>query len=93
MIGMDHHRLGIRIADTADPGRSGDSGDQVLEFGPERRVLDVMDLPLDPDLGVIDGHAAPLRSQMGMIVCAVEDVHHYVTFRYCSEIASHSSSS
>lgn len=60
-IGTDEQGLGIGVRDAADGCRALHLVQHVAELCTERRILDVVDLPLQAELRVPGGHAAALR--------------------------------
>ena len=62
--------LGIGVADAADAALAHHLPHRLVKLGAEGGVLDVVDLPLEAQLRVPGGHAAPAGAQVGVIVCA-----------------------
>ena len=73
-VGPDQQRLGVGVADAADGRGALHILENMLKLGAEGRVLDVVDLPLQADLGVIGRHTAPAGAEMRMIVRAEENI-------------------
>ena len=61
-------RLRIGIADAADAARTAKIIEVVLEFGPERRVRDRVDLSAEPVLFVPHTHTGISRTEMAVVV-------------------------
>ena len=77
-VGAHQQGLGVGVADAADGGTAVELGEILVELGAEGGVLDVVDLPLEAVLPVIDRHASPLGAQVGVVVGAEEHVQHAV---------------
>ena len=71
-------RLRLGIGDASDAQRALHGRHIPLKLGAERGVFDVVNGPVVPLLGVVDGHAAASRAQMGMIIRPKEQVEHAV---------------
>ena len=63
-VGMDEQRLRICIADASYSCDAAQAADNIFEFRSERRVFNVVDLPFETSLRIIDGNAAPACAQM-----------------------------
>ena len=72
--GPDQQGLGVRVADAADGADAPHLLEHLLELGAEGGVVDVMDLPLQADLGVVGGQAPSAGAQVGVVVRAEEHV-------------------
>ena len=73
-------RLGVRVADTADPGVSVEFGQIAVKFGPERRIFNTVNLPLEPPRRIVKRHTAPAGPQMGVVIHSEKNVQHAVPF-------------
>ncbi len=69
---LENDRLRLEIRDTGDPVISGHFFHIMLEFGPERRILDVVDRTVEA-FGAVGGHAAPAGAEMRMVIHPVEN--------------------
>ena len=70
----DKQRLRVRVADAADTEMTVHLLAHSFEFSAEGRIRDIVYIPLEPIIRIIRSHAGALRSQMGMIVNAEENV-------------------
>ncbi len=77
-MGAHQQGLGIRIADAADARPPVERGKILLELGAEGGVFNVVDLPVETLLPIVDGHAAPASAQVGVVVRAEEHIQHHV---------------
>ena len=87
----DQQRLRIAVVDTADRRGSLHIFKDMLELGPERRIVDLVDLPLKTDLFVIRSDAAGLRSEMGMVVHSEKHFVQAIFFCCYSKKSTHKS--
>ena len=71
-VGADEQGLGVGVADAADGRGALHLVKDVLEFGAEGGILDVVNLPLQPNGRGIGRHAAPPCAQMRMIVYSIK---------------------
>lgn len=90
-VGADEQGLGVGVADTADGRGALHFVKNVLEFGAEGGIFDVVNLPLQPNGRVIGRHAAPACAQMRMIVRAEKHIGNGVVATDGSKKASHNS--
>ena len=87
--GADQKRLRVRIADAADTDVSVEAGEVFFKLRPEGRILNVVDLTLEPVLLIVDDHSTPARTQVGVIVHTEEDVQRNIPFGNCPEKSAH----
>lgn len=73
-MGIEKKRLCIRIGDNADTCIAGKAGELVFELGAERRVLDAVNHALESILFAECSHTGTTRTEMGVVVGAVEDI-------------------
>ena len=88
-IGPDQQGLGIRVGNTADGGRAPHFLENMLKLGPERRIADIVNLPLQADLLVPRGHTGPAGTQMAVVVHAEKHIQHTVLFGRNPEKSTH----
>ena len=88
-IGPDQQGLGIRVGNAADSGCTAHFLKNMLKFRPERRVADIVNLPLQSDFLIPRGHARPAGSQMAVIVNTEKNIQHTVLLGRDSEKATH----
>jgi hypothetical protein len=62
--------------------------DVIVKLGTERRVLNIMDGPVEAILPV-PRPTGPAGSQMGMVICAEEQIKHAIFFGYNAKITAH----
>ena len=79
-MGTDDQGLGLIVGNTADSQMPVHAGKFFIKFGTERSVLNVVDSAVEPVLIVVDGHACPPCSQMGVIVSAEKQIENTVFF-------------
>ena len=89
-VGRDEQGLIVHVADHADAAAR---PAEVFEVGPELRaehlVGDVVNGTDDGAVGIRDGHAAANRTEVGMVVDAVEKVVDAVVFRDDAKETAH----
>ena len=85
----DQHRLRVAVGDHTDRGRTAHLVKNMLKFGTEGRVFDVMDLALQSDFFIIRRQTSAARSEVRMIVNAEEHIHHAVFVRGYPEKSTH----
>ena len=88
-MGTDQQRLRIGVTDTADAAAAVEVLKILLELGTEGRILNVVDLALEPVSSVINSDAATTGTQMSVIVYAEIQIQYAVSFRDSSEKAAH----
>ena len=76
--GADQQRLGIRVRNAAHGRGAPHFLKDMLKLRPEGCVLNVVNLPLQPDLRIPGRHSGPLGAQMGMIIHAEKGIQHAV---------------
>ena len=64
-------------------------GQVLLELGAEGGVLNVVNLPLEPVLAVMDGHATPAGAKVRVVVHSEENIQGHVLVCYCAKKAAH----
>ena len=77
-VGAHQQGLGVGVADAADTAAAVELGDILLEFRAEGSIFNIVNLPLEAAFLIIDNHAAPAGTQMGVIVHAEKDVENAV---------------
>ena len=85
----DQQRLGIGVGYDADSRGAGHLIKYMFKLGSKRCVLDIVDLTLQPDLGIVGGKSASSCAEMRVIVNAEEHIHHAIFFRSNAEKSSH----
>ena len=73
-VRADQQGLGIGVRDAADGGVAEHFRPDMLEFGAERGIFNVVDLPLQAVLRIVGRHARAASTQMRMVVRAEKDV-------------------
>ena len=68
---LDQKGLRLKIRDTADPQISLHLSHVPVKFGPERRILDVVDSPVKP-VRSVGRHSASSGSQVRMVIDSVK---------------------
>ena len=91
-VAVHEKGLGIGVGNDAQADMAREPADVVLELGPERGVLDVVDRPLEA-LRAAQRHATAVRTQMRMVIRTEEQVAHAVLFRDDSAETAHLSPS
>ena len=77
-VGPDQQRLGVRIGNAADGAGALHLVQNAVEFGTEGRIFNIVNFPLETQLGIVGCHAAPAGTQVGMVVRAEEYVQNAV---------------
>ena len=90
-VGADDQRLRVVIADAPDGRRAAHFVRQFGKLGAERRVLNVVDLPLKPEFRVVSRNARAPRSEVGMVVHPEKDIEDTIPCRRHTEKTAHKS--
>ncbi len=89
VMGTDHQGLGFKVRNTADPHTALHFIHVFVKFCPERGILNIVDCPVKSPVSVIDYHAGPSGSQMGMVVCPEIQVKYTILFGSNTKKSSH----
>ena len=73
-MASDQQGLGVGVGDAAKAEAAIEFGQVAFKLGAKRRVFDVVNLTLEALFRIVEGQAAPLGAQVGMIVRAEEYV-------------------
>ena len=91
-VGANQQGLGIGVADAADAGGTVKIVQIRLKLGAEGGIFDAVDLPLKAVLAVMNDHAAPAGTQVGVVIHTEKNVKGHVSLGNGAKKASHSSS-
>ena len=83
-------RLRVGVGNNTHAGAAVQLGQIPFEFCPEGCAFYVMDLTGEAILRIVEGHAAPLGTQMGMVVSSKENIIFAVFTGYNPEETTHS---
>ena len=71
-VGPDQQRLRVCIGNTADGTGTFHIVQNAVKFGTEGRIFNIVNFPLETQLGIVGRHTAPAGTQVGMVVGAEE---------------------
>ena len=88
---MRPHKQRLRVCVTyaADAAASVELVKILFKLGAEGGVVDIVDLALEADFGVIDRHTAALGAKVRVIIHAEENINDAIPFQGCSEKSTH----
>ena len=89
VVGTNDKRLWLKIGNAADAQCSLHFINILFKLGSERRIFDVMNLPLQSDFRIARRHTATACAEMRVVVRAEEHVGNHITVTDCAKIASH----
>ena len=92
-MGIDDYWLCVSITDHPDAEVAGVLVQVVLKLDSEIGILERVDISCEDTVTVVDSHAAPACSQVGMVVYSVEEVISALLGGDDSKNSSHKSSS